>query len=562
MRRAWSCTSCVALLLSAVFGGGAQASHVRPKNGLVHRVAKAQITPPPSLLPRDGDGAVCQADHSLCPESLGGGCCPSRYACATDACYATTAAIASACGKEGWFACPAADSGGCCPVGYVCGPTDCSAPVGVKNTITSCPASYYLCPAEMNFGCCKNGMGCAPNACYSTAPVTTTVVQRITTTSDGETITSTRTTVTTTTPTAPPHLVAEDPNVAAKFIPSTLPKTSASSTPSDTGGGGLTSQQLGGIIGGAVALLVVVLTAAFFILKRLNRIHHTIESTRHSTSEKSRSSHTAAATAHPHQQQYSHVSQTYPYPYPDDTSTTNTPGADGTPPVGMRSRSASNQFSPTLDNKTARQVSIDSAAAPAGYFDLPPRVHNVPGLRSSVDSYAPRAYHQRHQSNASDVSDQGGVTSPLVIQELDSAGYVELPSSGADGEGGGYRSRANSGSVASPRGSFQLGGRQRSGSAGQQRDVSPGMVSPPLMLDVVNEHSEIMTGYYGPRDRVMGQTAAGLEVGMDVSSPVGEGYSREMGGVLHPSHREEGGELGVAGVTTPPDGGPAPEQQR
>ena len=108
MRSVWSCTSCVALLLSAVFGGGAHASHVRLKRDLVHRVAKAQITAPP-LLRRDG--AVCQADHSLCPESLGGGCCPSRYACATDSCYATTAAIASACGKEGWFACPAADSG-------------------------------------------------------------------------------------------------------------------------------------------------------------------------------------------------------------------------------------------------------------------------------------------------------------------------------------------------------------------------------------------------------------------------------------------------------------------
>lgn len=110
MRSAWPCTSCAARLLSAVFGRGAQASsHVRPKGGLVHRVAKAQITAPPSLLPRDG--AVCPTDHSLCPDTLGGGCCPSRYACAADSCYATTAAIASACGQEGWFACPAADSG-------------------------------------------------------------------------------------------------------------------------------------------------------------------------------------------------------------------------------------------------------------------------------------------------------------------------------------------------------------------------------------------------------------------------------------------------------------------
>ena len=79
------------------------------------------------------------------------------------------------------------------------------------------------------------------------------------------------------------------------------------------------------------------------------------------------------------------------------------------------------------------------------------------------------------------------------------------------------------------------------------RDVSPqpplpqGFNSPPL--DVVNEHTEIMTGFYGPRDRQVGQTAVGLVVGMDVSSPVSEGYSREVGGVLHPHPpRGEGGE--------------------
>lgn len=388
----------------------------------------------------------------------------------------------------------------------------------------------------MNFGCCQTGMGCAPNACYSTAPVPTTIVQRITTTSDGETITSTRTTVTTTTPTAPPRLVAQDPNVAAKFIPSTLPKTSASPPPS-AAAGGLTSSQLGGIIGGAVALLVVVLVAAFFILKRLNRIHHSLAS---SPSEKSRSSHAPGAA---HHQQYSHVSH-------DDTSIDPlmypTPGTNtNTPPTGGRRRSASNQFSPTFDpNRTPRQVSVDSAApGGTGYFDLPPRVHNVPGVRgrSSADSYAPHPYHQRHQSNASDASDgigSGGVTSPLVVQELDSAGYVELPS--GHGEEG-YRSRANSGgggSLISPRGSFQIGG-----GGGGGRDVSPGFVlvgSPPL--DVVNEHSEIMTGYYGPRDRQVGQTAAGLEVGVDVSSPGGEGFSREVGGVLHPTRGGEEGE--------------------
>ena len=582
MRSVWSCRSCVAVLFSAIVGGGVQASQAGPKRDLVHRVAKAQITPPP-LWRRDG--AVCPADNSLCPDSLGGGCCPPRYECATDSCYATTAGITSACGKEGWFACPAADSGGCCPVGYVCGPNDCSAPVGVTKTITSCPANYSLCPAEMNFGCCQSGMGCGLNACYSTAPVTTTVLQRITTTKDGEVITSTRTATTVTTPTAPPRLDAEDPNVAAKFIPSSVPKTSPSSAPSDGGSSGLTSAQLGGIVGGAVALLIVVLVAAFFIIKRLNRVASHLESSRQSSEKTKSQSHG--------QQQYLNVSQGYP----DDTSidplmqvTPNNVSGSATPPVGAttpRGRSGSNQFSPTFPDgstgRTPRQVSVDSAA---GYFDLPPRVQNLPGsrqpagaapnLRTSVDSqstqgqYPAYAYqHHRNQSNASefsDGSDAHGVTSPLVIQELDSAGYVELPS--GDGQLSPpppppqqnlhpqtphqhSRSRSNSGAtgvVPSPRGSFQIGssggGRRRSGSGSGSavREVSP---QPPLPqgamglgpLDVVNEHSEIMTGYYGPRDRQVGQTAAGLVVGMDVSSPVAPGYRKESGASLHP-HKE------------------------
>lgn len=107
MRSVWSCSSCAVLLLTAVLGRGAEAAHAGPKMDLVHRVAKAQITPGP-LVRKD---ATCPTEHTACPETLGGGCCPSRYECATDSCYATTAGITSACGKEGYFACGAADSG-------------------------------------------------------------------------------------------------------------------------------------------------------------------------------------------------------------------------------------------------------------------------------------------------------------------------------------------------------------------------------------------------------------------------------------------------------------------
>jgi hypothetical protein len=108
MRRVWSCSTCAVSLLGALLGRGAEAALAGPKRDLVHRVPKAQITPGP-LLQRDT--SACQPNYSLCPGDKGGGCCPSGYECATDSCFATTAGVASACGKQGYFACNAADSG-------------------------------------------------------------------------------------------------------------------------------------------------------------------------------------------------------------------------------------------------------------------------------------------------------------------------------------------------------------------------------------------------------------------------------------------------------------------
>src|SRR4051812_8958747 len=108
MRSVWSCSTCVASLLGAVLGPGADAAHAGPKRDLVHRVPKAQITPG-LLLPRAV--STCKTDYSQCPDSVGGGCCPSHYECATDSCYATTVGPTSACGKDGWFACGVENSG-------------------------------------------------------------------------------------------------------------------------------------------------------------------------------------------------------------------------------------------------------------------------------------------------------------------------------------------------------------------------------------------------------------------------------------------------------------------
>src|SRR3569833_483124 len=106
-----SCSACAVLLLAAVVPPAADASHLRAKK-IVHQVDKVCVTA--ELRVRDGGsgGPTCGTNYSLCPESLSGGCCPDGYGCATDSCFATTAATTgSACGRTGYFAC-GIDSGG------------------------------------------------------------------------------------------------------------------------------------------------------------------------------------------------------------------------------------------------------------------------------------------------------------------------------------------------------------------------------------------------------------------------------------------------------------------
>jgi hypothetical protein len=114
----WSRSLCPLLVLMAVLDCEAKASHVGKGHGNVeHRVEKVQIqvTALPAFA-RKREATMCASDYNLCPASLQGGCCPDRYECATDACYATTAGTTSACGRAGYYFCPAS-IGGCCPEG-------------------------------------------------------------------------------------------------------------------------------------------------------------------------------------------------------------------------------------------------------------------------------------------------------------------------------------------------------------------------------------------------------------------------------------------------------------
>ncbi|KAL2024297.1 hypothetical protein VTK56DRAFT_8779 [Thermocarpiscus australiensis] len=562
MRSIWSCSQCVALLLFALLGKKTVASHAgRQREDVLHRVAKARVT----ALPARRDEGSCPAAHSLCPASLSGDCCPAGYACAVDSCYATTAGPTTACGRSGYFACAATDGGGCCPVGYVCQTrNECVPPAGVSNTYTQCPNSYHLCPSSFGFGCCSNGMGCAPNACYRTDPVTSTITQTVTTTSGIQTLKTTRTAVTISTPTPPTALPTGDgSDVVAKFIPTSVPKVPASSPSSnpDGGGGGLSRAAIGGIIAGVVILLVVVVVAAFLIIRRLKRVEDVMESRKGSSSGKKTKSQSQTQMEHYGRQLQSPT-------YLDDmsidplmiASDTNNTSTAGTPQPGLdatrRARSDSTSLSPSPNmlhhgapaDKRSRHASPDPSA---GYFDVPARVHNVPAgsqqQQQPMTAAAPgqqqhgghvyhHYHHWRQQSNTSELSADGSdngttVHSPLVPQaaaELDaSAGYAELPGDGHD-RGGAVRSRSSS-AASNPGGGGFGHARWRSGGVGVHGPSSgSGGGGGGLGLGPLDEESaEMMHGYHGRRNQQAGQTAAGLDVDWDVSSPVVLGFQSQ-----------------------------------
>ncbi|KAK3386547.1 hypothetical protein B0H63DRAFT_447485 [Podospora didyma] len=534
MRNAWSSVSvsCVALLFAALGSREVAALHAgRERKDVLHRIAKAQVT----AHPLRRDVSTCASDRTLCAASVGGGCCPSRYACGTDSCYATTSGTASACDKAGFFQCGAENSGGCCPVGYVCAPDNCLLPVSVTNTFTSCPNSYYLCPASLNFGCCMSGMGCAVNGCYSTAPYITTITQAVTTTSGTRVFTTTQTAVTVATPVPPTGAAQTDNNFAAKYIPTAVAKVGpvASSSNDSGGGGGLSTAALGGIVAGVVVLLIAVIVAAYLIIKRLNRVATAVESKKGTSSGPTKSQSQQMQMAYYGRHLHSPSDDMSFDPLIMTPNSLNTSGAP-TPQIGggIRGRSDSNLSPSQNDMLSSRHASPDSNA---GYFDLPARVHNMPGsrpnistaaLRGSIDSHTTHGgsqHHWRQQSNASELSADGSehsanVNTRLVLPELDTNGpYAELPSGGD----GGTRSRSGSGatSIGSPRVSF---GHARQGS------LATGAAAFGSGLGVVNESTAETTsheqhGYYGPNDRQVGQTSAGLDADWDMHSPTDPG---------------------------------------
>ena len=110
----------------------------------------------------------CPAIHQLCPESVGGGCCPMSRVCGMKGCYATsTTTIVSPLivnhpkitegpkvkrklGSNRWDLIHDGIQ-------------------GQKRDAASCPTDYQSCPQSLNGGCCPTDRVCGTSSCYPTS---------------------------------------------------------------------------------------------------------------------------------------------------------------------------------------------------------------------------------------------------------------------------------------------------------------------------------------------------------------------------------------------------------
>ncbi len=175
--------------------------------------------------------------------------------------------------------------------------------------------------------------------------------------------------------------------------------------------------------------------------------------------------------------------------------------------------------------------------------------------RTSVDSQNPAWYHGRHHSASSQQSDgsgQPGVGSPLLPAELDTDSSI-VPELAADHPlaQARRRSAASAMSPASrpplathPRRRSDGGGSMSSGSgsgsgsatsvvgagsAGSHSRDRNGSSAGGQQLDVVSESAEPLHGHYGPLNTAAGQTRAGADLQLDISSPVSPPHHAPLG---------------------------------
>lgn len=355
-------------------------------------------------------------------------------------------------------------AGGCCPVGSSCDRGGKCIPAPGVSYSHECGASSYLCPESLGYGCCGDGLACGKDRCYSTDASTIVFTRTITTTEDDDEITTTETVTSVSTPDAEGTATeAPDEPALQKFYPTAVPKVEPLIT-EDSDGGGLTSGQIGGVVAGSIIFLIIVIVAAFFIIRRLNHVAKVVEESKSSEPEDKPD---AAAAAH--------------YSKHGDAETSS---------LGTRTTTAS-------PRSRFRSGTTDSDSEVPTLFGSPSP--NTPG--SEIGS--------RRESHRSTSSDGMVTVSSLRGDSIRTTpeGFV-MPVSPEPAELEAETVRAELSGDASPipelpspiPGSTRLS----RGKDGSHRRT-PSAAAP--ALDVVDEDGEYH-GYYGPLDKVVGQTSA------------------------------------------------------
>ncbi|KAI2622613.1 hypothetical protein GGS21DRAFT_347509 [Xylaria nigripes] len=422
---------------------------------------------------------------SLCPASVGGGCCPDNFTCEKKSCYAATIGPTSCGGLLGFYGCPLTAGAGCCPVNWICGVNNCVLPSGVVGSI-SCESGLSKCPDNLGGGCCPDGFVCGTNVCLDNSPKTLPVSETKTTTDS-----SGRTTVTVVTSTV---VITDEPNTSnsaraslvPQIIPSTVSKVSSIPTGDSGRNSGLSDGAVGGIAAGIVVALLAIVAVATFVVLRLKRAEKEVKDARDAEYKRE------SSNSNPQ----SHDS---PFGQPSISEIDSTVDGD---PLRMfpAMRSSQNLQSATaVADRASSRVSIANSVSPQTW-NMPfnqASSNGIDGRQSSVDSYvygdgyqtqrvSVSSYgspnHSRHTSDTSELEGQHGISElSTPVNEMGRSSSLQRPTKTharrtSDLSGPNY-SRCDSG-----------------------------------MLGTVNEAHELH-GDYGPVHEVAGQTTTNRDPG-------------------------------------------------
>lgn len=524
MRGLWPWSGCVGSLVTILFTQLASGMEVGDGGYEVDWVEKVHHTL--EIMKRKQTCPL--SGYSLCPSSVGGGCCPEDYECGTSLCSATTAGPSACHGKPGWYSCdPTIAAGLCCPDGSVCDQGGgCKAPPGLSISMT-CDNNGIRCPFTLGGGCCRESQVCGANVCYDTTPKTGTVSETTTiTNSRGSTITTVVTSLTTYTdgpdvPSGLPSATGETQVFASVF-----PKIKLDGDDDDDKGNGLSSGALGGIIAIVVVILIAIVVATIFIIRRLKKTEKTVKLAEKAAADRKHESsnsqtHSNKSNYHVNISEIGSNTDTDPaheFPImrhstysPRSRSTTigtdrtpsNTPNftnsAASSPPPPHGGNSAAAPYAPSRPSES-RQSSFDSYAH---HGTTTPDNNNMRiSQRVSVDSAAHTYAHSRNHSDASELE------APRGVVELQSENTRELEAARRRSEsltrpGGGGGAKAAAQHV------------RRNSDQNRARGDSAAGAS---VLGTVNEAFE-MHGHYGPSNAAVGQTLGGGGSSPTTSSP-------------------------------------------